>query len=179
LGIWAVLGPGLCAAPAAAESASRQPWVQSEVIYRAQTFGAARYGAFGIGVGLRFSYGLEASAGCRLLLGQFDRRAGFSAFARTTLYSRRGAWQPALGLELEAASSTRSSTAELSGSLTQRYTERDTALLRIGIVASPLRFQGERWRVGLASLRLGTPLNRDLGDRLYLGVGLLEIGWLL
>jgi len=165
----------------AAQAKPRQPRVESEVAYQAKMFGTARYASFSVAGGLDWGSGVEVSAGVRLLLGQLEMRPGFSVFARTNLYAVRGRWRPSLGLELEAASNTKPSVSgeAISGSLTRVYAAQDQALLRAGVVLAPLRMQTERLLVALGSLRLSTPLNHEAGQRVYVSVSLLQVGWLL
>lgn len=179
LAMCCVMGGLLWLAPARAQPS--QPRVEGEVAYQAKSFGVARYASLGVGGGLELEPGIEASVGARLLLGALRTRPGLSGFARANLYAVRGLWRPALGLELEATTHTRPvpNRNDISGSFARQYEARDVALLRVGVVMAPLRIQTERLLVVLGSLRLATPIATSAGQRLYFGVTVLGVGWLL
>jgi hypothetical protein len=155
--------------------------LEGEVAHHVPLFGTARYTSLGLGGAFLVQPGVEAGGGARLLLGGLQHAPGVSAFAGVRLYAAQGPWQPALGLELEAAWNTRAApeAAQLSGSLEQRYAAKDSALLRAGLVIAPLRIQLERLLLSVASIRLATPLDASAGQRLYLAVVLLHAGWQL
>ena len=162
-------------------AAARQPWLESEVAYQAPVFGTARYASFGAGVGLLVRPGLEAGVGARLLLGALEQRPGVAAYSGLKLSATAGAWRPALGLEIELASSLRASPGaeEISGSLESELRARDSTLLRAGMVVAPLRFRVQRLLLSVAALRLATPLDAGAGERLYVGLALVNAGWTL
>jgi len=179
---WVILWAfGAAVGPRPLRAAELEPWLESEVAYQAPVFGTARYASLGAGVGLVIRPGIEAGAGARLLLGALERRPGVAAYVGSRLYAAAGAWRPALGVELELASSLRASPSadELSGSLESEFRARDSTLLRAGMVVAPLRFHAERLLLSFASLRLATPLDSSAGDRLYVGLVLVNAGWAL
>ena len=45
------------------------------------------------------------------------------------------------------------------------------------MVVAPLRFHVEHLLLTFAALRLGTPLDGSAGERLYVGVVLVNAGW--
>jgi hypothetical protein len=161
---------------------ARAPRLESEVAYQAPIFGTARYASLGAGIGLILGPGVEAGAGARLLLGALEQRPGVAAYSGLKLYAAAGVWRPALGVELELASGLRASPGadEISGSLESDFRARDSTVLRGGVVMAPLRFQiDERLLLSCASLRLATPLDAGAGQRLYVGLVLVNAGWTL
>jgi hypothetical protein len=174
-----VLGSVL--APRQLLAAALEPWLESEVAYQAPVFGTARYASLGAGLALVIRPGVEAGAGARLLLGGLEQRPGVAAYTGVRLCAAAGAWRPALGVEVELASSLRASPSadEISGSLESQFRSGDSPLLRAGMVVAPLRFRVERLVISFAALRLATPVDASAGDRLYVGLALVNAGWAL
>ncbi|HWO11836.1 MAG TPA: hypothetical protein VNN80_20225 [Polyangiaceae bacterium] len=175
---WAIGG---ALAPRPLLATPLEPRIESEVAYQAPVFGTARYTSVGAGVGVVVQPGVEAGAGARVLLGALDQSPGFAAFSGLKLFAAHGVWRPGLGMELELASSLRASATadEISGSLTRRYAASDSTLIRVGMVLAPLRLQLERVLLSVASVRLATPLDASAGERLYVGLTLVNVGWAL
>ena len=47
------------------------------------------------------------------------------------------------------------------------------------MVVAPLRFRVQRLLLSVAALRLATPLDAGAGERLYVGLALVNAGWTL
>jgi hypothetical protein len=150
-----------------------------EVAYQARTFATAEYVSYGAGAGLELGSGLDVVSGARLLLGELERRPAFYGFVQLSLGAARGAWRPAVGLELEAVSDLRpaSDPEDITGSLTRNVEAREGATIRAGLVMTPLRAEIERCSFEVGSLRLSTPLDDDAGQWVYVGVTVVRVGW--
>jgi hypothetical protein len=166
-------------APEPALAEKPRPYVMGEVGYWADTFATAECTTYGLGAGLELGSSFDVSGGGRLFLGELANRPGFSGFLRAELAARWGFWRPAVGLELEAVSSLMPAAdlEEIAGSLTRNVEAEEHARVRAGLVVAPLRAELARLRFVVAALQLATPLDAEAGQRVYVGLTLLRVGW--
>lgn len=121
----------------------------------------------------------ELGAGMRLLTGGIEPEPVFSGFLSARVCARHGMWSPAVGLELELSTAHRAETPdEPPDSFTRAFNAagRDE-VLRAHLLLEPLRLAWKQLSVAAGSVRLGTPLDGDAGQRVRLSVTLLRLGW--
>jgi hypothetical protein len=143
-------------------------------------WGAPSYTFFGAGAAFVPVPGLELGGGVRLGFGGTLPRPSAAGYVRTSLFASAGSYRPALGLELALtwATDVEPGPDDPPASLSRTYADRnDRNAARLAVVASPARWQWDHVLLGLASLSIGTGLSSEIGDRMFLGFGFLQLGY--
>ena len=174
--LWALPGPRIARAEPGALRVSGEGGVGRDLV------GASPHGFFGVAAELPvLARRFEAGAGVRALVGAIEPRPALGAFISGRICAHEGSWSPALGLELELSTA---HVARLPREPPDSFTRDFNAagrgsLLRAHLSIEPLRFEWDRLLLSAASLRIGTPLDGDAGQRTRLSLTLLRIGWVM
>jgi hypothetical protein len=154
--------------------------IDGDIGYETGIFGAPSFTMLGAGAAMTVMPGLELAAGVRLGTGGTLPSPAIAGFARASLLAALEHYRPALGLELEATSATDAEPAanDPPGSMKRQLTsENRHNFLRVSVAACPARWQWRHAFVGLGSFRVGTPLSAQIGDRIYLAVWFVTVGY--
>ena len=154
--------------------------VDGDIGYETGIFGAPSYVMIGAGAAAPVLPGVELAAGVRLGAGGNLPSAAVAGFGRASLLATLGHYNPALGIELEATSATVATPAATDppGSMRRRLTsENRHNFLRVSVAACPARWQWRHASVGIGAFRIGTPLSAQVGDRLYLAIWFVTVGY--
>jgi hypothetical protein len=153
---------------------------EAELGYETGIWAAPRYWHVGAGAAVAATRGVELSSGARLGLGGTLPSSSIAGFLRANLVATAGSYRPAIGTELEATSATdaRPGPDNPPGSMARDYTARNgDNWLRLAVLASPARWQWEHLLLGIGSFKLGTPLSGQTGERVYLTLSFVTLGY--
>lgn len=154
--------------------------VEAELGEETGLYAVPSYHFLGMGAAATVVPGLDVAAGARVGWGASLPTAALAGYARSTLFAVAGSYRPAVGLELEATSalSREPGADDPPGSMARRYAETNHEnVLRLALIMSPARWEWGPTSVAVASLRLGTPLSRQCGERVYLAVFFVTLGY--
>ena len=154
--------------------------VDGELGYETGIFGAPRYALLGTTIARDLPNGVEVAAGVRVAAGGTLPSPAIAGFGRAGLVARFRTYCPGLGIEVEATTATDATPAENDppGSMQRQLVkENHRNVLRLSVVASPARWQWQHLLLGAAAFRMGTPLSNQVGDRVYITLWLLTVGY--
>jgi hypothetical protein len=153
---------------------------EAELGYETGIWAAPRYWHLSAGAVVAATRGLEFASGARLGFGGTLPSPSIAGFLRASLIAVAGSYRPSIGTELEATSATDASPGPNNppGSMARDYAERNgDNWLRLAAIASPARWQWEHLLLGLGSFKLGTPLSGQVGERVYLTLSFVTLGY--
>jgi hypothetical protein len=156
------------------------PRIDGDIGYETGIFGAPSYVMIGASAAAPVVPGIELAAGVRLGAGGSLPSAAIAGFGRASLLATLGHYHPALGIELEATTATAAALAadDPPGSMRRQLTrENRHNFLRVSVAACPARWQWQHASVGIGAFRIGTPLSAQIGDRLYLAIWFVTVGY--
>jgi hypothetical protein len=168
------------ALPVAARAAPDPRRAEVEFGSESGIWSAPGYMFFGAGAAYLPAPGIEVGGGVRLGFGGTLPRPVAAGYARTSLVANAGSYCPALGLEFEltSASDVEPRPDDPPGSMSRTYSRRNARnSARLAVVASPARWQWDHLYLGIGSLSIGTGLSSEMGDRLYVGFALFQLGY--